>query len=190
MTPFEYITVLISIILGMGITQLITGVADMIHQWHRVKLYWPHLLWIGLVFFLHLQEWWVTFDLQKHSSWRLSYFLFVVLYPINLFILARLLFPFGSSESTSDFKIFYFENYRKLFLWTILLSLLSVVENIIDGYNILYQIIPGSILILLSVVSYKKYEAEWLHKTIVTAMLLLLLFVLFAYDFEIGTADR
>ena len=32
MTPFEYVSVLISIILGLGISQLATGVADMVHQ--------------------------------------------------------------------------------------------------------------------------------------------------------------
>ena len=44
MTPFEYVTVLISIILGLGITQIVTGVADIIHQWDKMKLYWPHML--------------------------------------------------------------------------------------------------------------------------------------------------
>jgi hypothetical protein len=53
MTPFDYVTGLISIILDLGITQIIIGVADIIHQWERVKLYWPHLLWIVFVFFLH-----------------------------------------------------------------------------------------------------------------------------------------
>jgi hypothetical protein len=57
MTPFEYVIVLIFIILGLGITQIGSGVADLIHNSDRVKVYWPHTLWIIFVFFLHLQEW-------------------------------------------------------------------------------------------------------------------------------------
>src|SRR5258708_13301428 len=93
MTPFEYVTVLISIILGMGITQIVTGVADLVHQWHRVRIYWPHILWIILVFFLHIDEWWSTYELRKFESLRLPTFRFVLLYPINLFILPPFLFP-------------------------------------------------------------------------------------------------
>ncbi len=55
MTPFEHVSVLISIVLGLGITQKVSGLADIIHQWKSVKLYWPHLLWILFVFFLHIQ---------------------------------------------------------------------------------------------------------------------------------------
>lgn len=115
MTPFEYVTVLISIILGMGITQIVTGVADLVHQWERVKIYWPHLLWIILVFFLHIQDWWATYELRHFESFRLPTFLFVLLYPINLFILARILFPAVQPENEVDLKIFYFANCRKFF---------------------------------------------------------------------------
>ena len=93
MSPFEFVTVLISIILGLGITQIMSGVADFIHQWEKAKLYWPHMLWVILVFVLHVQQWWLTYELRVISSWRLPFFLFEVLYPINLFILARILFP-------------------------------------------------------------------------------------------------
>lgn len=39
MSPFEYVTVLISIILGLGIAQIVIGFADLIHRLERTKLY-------------------------------------------------------------------------------------------------------------------------------------------------------
>ena len=102
MSPFEFVTVLISIILGLGITQIMSGIADLIHQWEKVKLYWPHLLWVMLVFILHVQEWWLVYELKSVTVWRLPYFLFQVLYPISLFILARILFPLQSDEHSTD----------------------------------------------------------------------------------------
>src|SRR5882757_9449630 len=105
MTPFEYVTVLVSIILGLGITQIVTGVADLVHQWDRVKVYWPHLLWIIIVFFLQIQEWWSLYELRNITSLRLPTFFFVLLYPINLFILARLLFPLVQAESDINLKV-------------------------------------------------------------------------------------
>src|SRR4051812_23976190 len=102
MTPFEYVTVLISIILGLGITQIISGVADLIHNSERVKIYWPHLLWVILAFFLHVQEWWQIYELKSYTGWYLPVFIFIILYPINLFILARILFPVGSGDAPID----------------------------------------------------------------------------------------
>src|SRR5690242_18156384 len=114
MTPFEYISVLISIVLGLGITQIVTGVADMIHHWNKIKIYWPHVLWIILVFFLQVQEWWWLYELRNNARWELPVFLFILLYPIDLFILSRILFPAFSDEEV-EFKQFYFDNYRKFF---------------------------------------------------------------------------
>src|SRR5262245_20966678 len=130
MSPFEFVTVLISIILGLGITQIMSGVADIIHQWKSVRLYWPHLLWVALVFVLHVQEWWLIYELKTVTTWRLPMFLFQVLYPICLFILARILFPMSTDEHATDMKGFYLESYRKLFMMVMILSLLSGVENI------------------------------------------------------------
>ncbi len=65
-SAFEYVTVLISIILGLGITQILTGIADLFQKSDRVKFYWPHILWVLFVLILHIQEWWVTGFPEKY----------------------------------------------------------------------------------------------------------------------------
>lgn len=112
MSSFEYITVLISIVLSLGIAQILTGIADLIKKSHKVAVYWPHILWILFVLLLHIQEWWVTYELKNYHSWQLPSFLFIMLYPINLFVLARLLFPAKLKGKIIDLKHFYFKNYR------------------------------------------------------------------------------
>jgi len=172
MTPFEYVTVLVSIILGMGITQLVTGVADLVHQWDRVKVYWPHLLWIIIVFFLHIQDWWSTYDLRRFDSFRLPTFLFVLLYPINLFILARLLFPATQPEGDFDLKKFYDANYRKFFLWSSLLPLVSFLQNVlIIGDRVQTQVVQIFLIGILLVLTTRKEIAENVHKILAVVLL-------------------
>ena len=174
MTPFEYVVVLISIILGLGITQIMTGVADLVHQWYKVKLYWTHLVWIVLVFVLHIQEWWLTYNLRDVGTWRLPIFLFITLYPVNLFILARILFPFNPPEGAIDLKIFYYANFRKFFLVTMILNVLSVIQNVTeDGVNP-SQLLIVSILVVLGWVALRKDHVEWVHKAIAIGLLLTL----------------
>lgn len=175
MTPFDYVSVLISIILGLGITQIMTGLADLVHQWDRVKLYWPHLLWVILVFILHIQEWWVTYQqFSSMTTWRLATFLLFILYPMNLFILARILFPFHPPEGELDLKRFYFDNFQKFFLCTVVLNVLSIVTNVmVDGFT-LDQLIIVCMLILLGWVAWRKYTLEWVHRTIAVGLMLLM----------------
>ena len=172
MSPFEFVTVLISIILGLGITQIMSGIADQIHQWDKVKLYWPHMLWVVLVFVLHVQQWWLTYELRVITSWRLPFFLFEILYPINLFILARILFPSAGEAAFTDLKKFYFQNYRKFFVMVIILSTLSAIENIViydlgvEGWLVNIILLTG-----LLVVAVKDIRIEWLHQLIAVALL-------------------
>ena len=183
LTPFEYVTVLISIILGLGIAQIVTGFADIIHQWERIKLYWPHMMWMLIVFFLHIQEWWNIYDLRLYEVWRLPTFLFISLYPINLFILARLLFPLHDHEEVIlDYKIFYYANYRKFFLGIILSAVISGLENFVisdRGFEgIVIQIV---ILFVLSLVAWKKIEKEWVHKFMVSTWVVGIIVSIFLY---------
>jgi hypothetical protein len=163
-SAFEYVTVFISIILGLGVTQILTGIADLVHQNERVKIYWPHLLWVFLVLVLHVQEWWVTFQLRNYGPWRLPVFLFILLYPVVLFILARLLFPFGFNEGVIDLKKFYFKNYRRIFLFGAILAFLSLLDNLlIRNYATEDLIGPGIVLVLLSGVAIlKNSKPSWL----------------------------
>lgn len=131
MSPFEYVSVLLSIILGLGISVILTGLADIIRRWHQIQLYWPYAVWILIVFVLHLQEWWISYSLRGEMTWTLPLFLFIVIYPISLFILANLLFPKRWTKEKLDTKKYYLENYRKFFGAALLLVIISLLQNIV-----------------------------------------------------------
>lgn len=175
MTPFEYVTVLISIVLGLGITQIVTGVADLIQQWSRIKIFWPHLLLIFLVFFLHIQEWWILYSLKDTTEWRLPVFLFTILYPIHLFILARILFP-PDYSSAVDLESFYFANYRRFFLVIGILALLSILDNLLIQHRpVIEQLFHASLLGAMITIAAKKYRQVWLHQLVVLLLVMVML---------------
>jgi len=175
-SAFEYITVLISIVLGLGVTQILTGVADLIHQSNRVKVYWPHLIGMIVVLILHVQEWFETFQLRNYEPWRLATFLFIMLYPICLFILARLLFPFGFREKVIDLKEFYYQTYPKIFLFVVFLSFISMVHNqFILNLMISDQILQLIVFSLFLFITVNRFNQEWIHKSLSILMLSVLL---------------
>ncbi|NIV17474.1 MAG: hypothetical protein GWN47_03500 [Woeseiaceae bacterium] len=45
MSQFEYVAVLISIIVGLALTQMLRGVGRMVTTKDGPKAYWVHLVW-------------------------------------------------------------------------------------------------------------------------------------------------
>lgn len=164
-SPFEYVTVLISIVLGMGITQIVSGFAAIVVRWEQVKIYWPHLVICLLVFVLHIQDWWATYDLLNYRGWRLLTFLFIIMYPVNLYVLSRILFPSRWSTKMSDLKAFYFGNFRKIYLFMLFLPIHSILDNhFIGGYAFQDQIPQILVLVILGVIAFFNKKNEWIHK--------------------------
>ena len=176
MSSFEYITVLISIVVGLGITQILTGIANLIKKAHKVIIYWPHILWILFVLLLLIQDWWLTYELKLFHPWMLPSFLFIMLYPINLFVLARLLFPNKLKGKVIDLKIFYYKHYRGIFLLLSISAFISILYNLfilhLKLQDQLLQILLGTGITFITV---KNYSNEWLHKTVSIVVLLTLI---------------
>jgi hypothetical protein len=173
MSPFEFVTVLISIILGLGITQIMSGLADLIHQWKTVRLYWPHLLWVVLVFILHVQDWWLLYQLKGVASWQLPLFLFQVLYPISLFILARILFPMSGESAATDMRAYYMDNYRKFFVMVMILAMLSAIENMIfHGLGMEGWLVNAAIFLTLAVLFVRNQLPERVHQALAVLLLI------------------
>jgi hypothetical protein len=180
MSPFEYVIVLISIILGLGITLVLTGVAEMIRRWNTIAHFWPYHIWIVLVFVLHIQEWWATYDLRSVTSWNLPVFLFVILYPILLFVLANLLFPARWSKKGTDLKIFYFENCSKFFFCVVLFALISIIQNVVlANYELKHQVIQFTILGIFSALLIWPTRNVAVHTALASFLLVIMLFGLF-----------
>lgn len=102
--------VLVSIIVGLGIATLLTGVADLLRARKTVRLYWLHSLTIALVFLAHAQVWWESWDLNSAPEWSFGGLLMMLGSPICLFLISHLLFPETLTEA--DLSDYYYEMSR------------------------------------------------------------------------------
>jgi hypothetical protein len=183
MSPFEYVIVLISVILGLGITTILTGIAELIKHRQTEGVFIPYIIWILVVFVLHIQEWWVSYQLKSVELWTLQYFLLIVLYPINLYILAHLLFPGGFSGEFNS-REFYLKHHPRFFIGAIILGVLSTAQNIIlSGLPVVAQIPKVVVFGILLVVVLRKNKNVAVH-TFLSFLLLISLIVGLAVDQE------
>jgi hypothetical protein len=109
MGVFEYIGVLISVIMGLGITHLATGATKLIQRRDEVRFYLPHALWTLNVLMYILLIWWSMFWWSGHEDWYAYQYMFITLYAIVLFFLAAMLYPWDMDKGF-DIRAYFFRN--------------------------------------------------------------------------------
>jgi len=102
---FSYLTVLISIVLGLGIAHLLGGVARSVSRRKTTIFYWPTLVWILVLLILIIQVWWVDISLSRETQWTLPGFASTLLIPATLYFMSFLILP-----ETNDMRETFFEN--------------------------------------------------------------------------------
>jgi hypothetical protein len=90
---FNYVMVLASVIIGLGITHLLQGVAGIVQHPGREKLYWVHLTWVAAIFLRIIFWWWFEFRLSETVQWSFALYFFVLLYAFVNYLTCALLFP-------------------------------------------------------------------------------------------------
>jgi hypothetical protein len=115
MDSFAYLSVLISIILGLGVAHLLSGFAELIKRRGSLKLWWPTLLWMITIFLIHVQTWWALFALRDVENWSFAAFLVVLLQPVCLFMMASLITPRLPADGLHDLEQLYWREHRWFF---------------------------------------------------------------------------
>lgn len=90
---FEYLMVLTSIIIGLGITNILVGFGEMLRSRASVRESPTHLAAVAVVLVLMLQHWWDSWNLHDVSYWTFPGLLFHLAGPIALFLASYLAFP-------------------------------------------------------------------------------------------------
>jgi hypothetical protein len=133
MTPFEHLAVLISIVIGVGLTHLLTSVHRLVQARDRVRLYWLPLLWVTLIFITLIEWWWASFGFRQHTVWNFFYFLFVLLSPVTLYLAAAFVLPELEPGGRYDLRTHYYENRRWFFAFVAVGPLLDGVRRALQA---------------------------------------------------------
>ena len=129
MTPFEYLSVLVSIIVGLALTQLLSGAARLIQLRRRVPIHATTVLWMAMLFLIDIQVWWVAFERRAAQQWTFFNFLLYLLIPIGVFLLSYLVLPDMGDEDAPDLRA-NFENNRPWFFGLLAtLPMVSLLEQ-------------------------------------------------------------
>ena len=183
MTPFEYLSVLVSIIIGLGLSHLLSSTARLIQLRHRVRMHLPTLLWMLLLFVLQIQIWWAAFEGRHEAEWNFFSFLFFLLIPVLAYLLSYLLVPDLEDEADIDLRASYHANRVWFFGIFALAALVSLGRDFVeDGREALDLDAAFRIAFLVMSLASARIRGEAFHRAGAAATLMLFcayVFVLF-----------
>ena len=175
MDEFGYLSVLITIILGLGITQLMTGLGRLIVSRERVRLYWPTVAWGALLLVLNILTWWTMFGLRNYREWSFLTFIIVLLQPIVLYLLAALIFFNFTVESRIDLKENYYANGKWFFSLLVLFFCASLLKDLAlyGRFPEKTNLVAHVIFMTLGIVAIGT-QREWYHKLLILVSIVLI----------------
>jgi len=130
---FSYLSVLLSIILGLAITQILMGYRGLLLARGRVRIYAPALTWSALILVIAAQLWWASFGLSYHRNWTFLQFSAVLLQTILLYMMAGLVLPDIPPGEPVNLRDHYFRERRPFYGAFVLMLLVSVSKDWVLG---------------------------------------------------------
>lgn len=134
---FQHVMVLISIIIGLAITHLLSGVVDAVDRANdedEPEIFSPLVtLWGTTVFLWMVNFWWFQFRLLgMEGSWTIWRYLFIILYSVALYVLAVILIP-RDWDAIKRYTEYFMRNRRWFFIALLVANLADVADSWLKG---------------------------------------------------------
>lgn len=164
MDAFSYLSVLLSIILGLGLTQLLTAVGRVIRHRDHVRMDWLPMLWAAVLLLVYVQVWWSMFGMRQLRSWTFLEFLVVLGQTVTLYMMAALLLPDDIDASGVDLRGYYERQHRWFFTFFLATLVISVGKDVLIGgrlpeqLNVAFHIVFAAIALSAILVRRRRYH--------------------------------
>ena len=149
MSPFEFISVFVSLIVGFALAHILRAVSDLYEIRERVKTYWLNSLWVVTVIMWSIFTWWglwmLSIDLVE---WTYAQYWLIVINISSIYFFTTLVLPKATDEGTIDLESHYFL-VHKAFFSVVAFSLFS---SAVVNYSLFGQPLIGPMTIMPCIV--------------------------------------
>ena len=179
MEPFEFVMILVSIIIALGVAELLAGVARILRG--DLQAYWIHAVWIADLLVLQLQYCWTLFDLESRAEWVFIDLIRLLIPGTAFFLASTLLFPRRGERA--DLETYYYANRQPVLMILAAIMLYYTFLNLSFGLATLVQILGICALIGLIRSSDRR-----IHAALTLLFFAGTLFVVFSFSYRLGAS--
>ncbi len=165
MTTFEYVSVLLAIVISLAFTHLVMGIVRLF-QSKGVKLSLVYLGWIGMLLFLCVDYWLSVWHARNADVWTLAFIAFLLVMITILYAACAFAVPEKAVGDGVDLNDFHRDNRRKYLgaLWVY--TVFGLIGNFIIASLQLAMLVSVSQLVLIGI------AWLWADRRVQIAMLL------------------
>ncbi len=137
MDQFEYVMVLVSIIVGLGIAHILLGIGGIIDRMSRsedrLELSLAHASWLGFCFMWLVMFWWWEYRFASRvTDWTMGLYLFLVCYAVTLFLLQAVLVP-RTWDGVTSLKDYFLERRAWFYSFLLFATTLDFFDRYLKG---------------------------------------------------------
>jgi hypothetical protein len=149
MSPFEFITIFCSLILGLALTHIFRAVSDLYEIRERVKMYWPTSLWAVTVSMWIIYGWWGLWNLSLDlNEWHYFQFWLLVVNMGSVYFFTTLVLPKATDEGNIDLEEHYYSVHKAFFS----LIAFSLFTSVFINYSLFGEPMIGPMTIMPAIV--------------------------------------
>jgi hypothetical protein len=132
-----------SIVLGLAVSRLVTGMAQLLQKRRQTPAYWVHSIWMLNTLVAVVITWWVQYRWRHNEHWTLWLCLWLLVAPVVLSFASALLFPNEQEgEPITDWRRHYYTTKRSFFLLIAATFPLDFIDTLLKGVPYLLSLGP------------------------------------------------
>jgi hypothetical protein len=183
---YQHVVVVMSIVLGLSVTQLLKGLAQLYRTRNRIRPYWLHTAWVVLLIFFSLLLWWLFWNYRSIEEWSFFRFILYLSPMIVFYFLTSIVIP-DPSDPVTNYKEYYFSS-RVGFFGTFALQVLLVhaAGVVVRGLPLLDPADPFRLAVVVLLLVAMRSASERVHAVVFTLCAIVIVAFISLFHLRLG----
>jgi hypothetical protein len=172
MDLFEFILIITSVIFALAVAQILSGMSRIAQSTTKVRLFFPHSLWIVNLFLFIFLIWWASWEFRA-VEWTFPKYAYMLIAPTLLYLSCSLLVPQQLNAETADLETHFFRIRRPLFVSYFFAAVTVMIDgNLLSDEALWHEGRYGQAVVLVAAISGVATTSRKAHRIIAIVTML------------------
>jgi hypothetical protein len=154
---YVYIRTVMSMVIGLSLARLLTGLGGIVQSPGKNRVYWVHLGWVASMFLFIIHFWWWEYRLQSLAVISFGVYLFLISFCCLFFFLCVLIIP-TTLEDYGGYEEYFISRRRWFFGMLAVTYVVDFLDTLLKGKAYLAALgweypVRNAVFIALSIVA-------------------------------------
>jgi hypothetical protein len=174
---FEFILIITSVIYAMALAQILSGVSRLAQTSATIRWYFPHTLWIAILFVWVALVWWSVWEFRL-LDWTFPRYLYMLIAPTLVFFTCSLLVPQDLGKREFDLEAHFFRVRRPFLGSFAFATFVAVIDgSVLADEPFWFPTRVGHVALIVSVLVGLYTENKFVQNTVAAIVMIALAYI-------------